>query len=321
MANFGILRIQKLKSPASVRASLKHALREQPTMNANSELTVNNSRMYSSSVDEAMELFNARLATQKRIRSDAVHCVEFVITGSPEAIIQKSIQEQDAYFNDAMKWLENKHGKENIIFAGVHRDETTPHLTAFIVPINDKQKLSCKSFYGGTKYVLSDLQTEFTEKVAKYHDLERGLLGSKAHHVDIKTYYRRVNRPNSFKANISEQDIKPEVIHQSFFSKKCEPLHVVAARLNQKIEQEVKSLMNADFDDAEKYRKNKGFYEEIDKLGMKFDFSLALVRKMQDLKIEADRKAKELALRRQLEKEKKLDTELDKPKIKRSFRH
>jgi len=54
---------------------------------------------------------------------------------------------------------------------------------------------------------------------------------------------------------------------------------------------------------------------------MKFDFSLALVRKMQDLKIEADRKAKELALRRQLEKEKKLDTELDKPKIKRSFRH
>ena len=40
----------------------------------------------------------------------------------------KSREEQDAYFRDALDWLKGRHGAENVVYAGIHRDETTPHL-------------------------------------------------------------------------------------------------------------------------------------------------------------------------------------------------
>jgi hypothetical protein len=196
MANFGIIRIQKLKTATSVRASLKHALREQITPNADPEKLANNHIWTeASTVKDAIKNYNARLATQEKIRKNAVTCVEFLVTASPEAMKAKSALEQRAYFEGALRWIEKKHGKENVIFAAVHNDETTPHLTAFVVPIDQRGKLCCKSFYGGSKHTLSELQTEFTEKVANLHNLERGIRGSKAKHVSIKNYYARINTP------------------------------------------------------------------------------------------------------------------------------
>jgi hypothetical protein len=67
-------------------------------------------------------------------------------------------------FKRSVEWLEKRHGKENVIATSIHRDETTPHLIAYVVPIDQKGKLNARSFLGG-RATLSKMQTEFHSKV------------------------------------------------------------------------------------------------------------------------------------------------------------
>jgi hypothetical protein len=194
---YAILRTQKLKHAQAVRRSMAHALRAQDTPNADPCRTPDNSASVAS-VDEALARFNERLATQAKVRSNAVLAVEYLLTGSPEDMNTKNREEQDAYFADALKWLEAKHGKENVVAWGVHRDETTPHLYAVVVPIDDKGKLNCRHFLGGAK-ALNEMQTDFAERVGRQHGLQRGLEGSRAHHVTIQQYYARANAATAAK--------------------------------------------------------------------------------------------------------------------------
>ena len=173
-----------------MRRSLKHAFREQDTPNADPSRTPENSHIGAANVQEALARFNARLPD--KVRSNAVLAVEYLITGSPEDMHGKSRQEQDAYFGDALKWLEERHGKENVVYAGIHRDETTPHMYAYVVPIDERGKLNCRAFLGGAK-ALNLMQTEFAQKVGQAHGLQRGIEGSKARHTSIQQYYARVN--------------------------------------------------------------------------------------------------------------------------------
>lgn len=188
MAHYAILRIQKLKSPVAVHRSLKHALREQDTPNADKERTPDNTELGASSVKEAMAAFRSRLP--EKHRKDAVQCVEYLIAASPEAMKSKSRTAQDAYFSDALDWLKAKHGAENVVFSGVHRDETTPHMYAYVVP-RVGEKLNAKAFFGGAK-ALNALQTDFSQSVGVKHGFERGLERSKARHTSIREYYARV---------------------------------------------------------------------------------------------------------------------------------
>jgi aromatic ring-cleaving dioxygenase len=188
MAHYAILRIQKLKSPVAVHRSLKHALREQDTPNADKERTPDNTELGASSVKEAMAAFRSRLP--EKHRKDAVQCVEYLIAASPEAMKSKSRTAQDAYFSDVLDWLKAKHGAENVVFSGVHRDETTPHMYAYVVP-RVGEKLNAKAFFGGAK-ALNALQTDFSQSVGVKHGFERGVERSKARHTSIRQYYARV---------------------------------------------------------------------------------------------------------------------------------
>lgn len=188
--NFAILRTQKLKHVQAVRRSLTHALREQDTPNADPALTPDNSHFGAENVADALERFNARLPD--KVRKNAVLAIEYLVTASPEAMAGKSRAEQDAYFQDALKWLRVRHGAENVVYAGIHRDETTPHLYAYVVPLDERGKLNCRSFLGGAK-ALSDMQTDFAKRVGQQHGLQRGIEGSKARHTTVQQYYARAN--------------------------------------------------------------------------------------------------------------------------------
>lgn len=187
---FAILRIQKLKSGHALRRSFKHAFREQDTPNADPERLQDNTHYGATNTREALARFNARLP--EKVRKNAVLAVEFLMTASPEDMRGKTRQQQDAYFADALQWLQQRHGAENVVYAGIHRDETTPHLYAYVVPIDPKGKLNCRHFLGAAD-ALSTMQSDFAQAVGNKHELERGLKGSKALHVPIQQYYARVN--------------------------------------------------------------------------------------------------------------------------------
>lgn len=206
---YAILRIQKIKHSGGLHRSLKHGFREQETPNADSKLSASNDKIGASNSAEVMEKF--RLAMPAKVRKNAVLAVEYLITASPESMKSKDRKGQDSYFSDALDWLKTKHGADNVLFAGVHRDETTPHMYAYVVPkVNGK--LNARHFFGGV-HALKELQTDFAATVGALHGFERGIEGSKARHTSIKDYYKRVNEP-------LPKLYAPELPETSFFESK-----------------------------------------------------------------------------------------------------
>lgn len=230
--NFAILRTQKLKAGCAVRRSLLHAFRVQDTPNADPSRTPDNTHIGASSVDEVLAKFNARLPN--KLRSNAVLGIEYLITASPDAMNNKNRAQQDKYFADALTWLREKHGAENVVYAGIHRDENTPHMYAYVVPIDKNGKLNCRAFLGGSK-ALSSMQTEFAEKVGRRHDLARGVAGTKAKHQQVKKFYAQLNQPVEHMA-VTPEMVSPRMIKKVFFQSEYETHETVAERLTLEIQ-------------------------------------------------------------------------------------
>ena len=155
------------------------------------------------------------------------------------------------FFKRSAQWLMDKHGKENIAGMSIHRDISTPHLVAYVVPIDHKGKLNCKDFLGG-RAKLSQMQTDFANTVADL-GLTRGKEGSKAKHTSIKAYYHDINHARDF--TITAESPKPEL----FESKASYGEKVISAVIEQ-IEPTVKAA-NSILVNYEKARNDKSVAE------------------------------------------------------------
>lgn len=186
---YAIMRCKKLASMGSVAGALKHCFRERPTPNADPAKTPRNTYRVAQSTDEAMGKLR-ELLPEKR-RKDAVLCVEYLMTASPEWWGIATKEQKLTFFNRCAEWLDDKFGRENIITAAIHLDETSPHLSAFVVPLTADRRLSAKEFIGN-KAKMSQDQTTFAEKM-KDLGLERGVKRSQARHTTIREYYAHAN--------------------------------------------------------------------------------------------------------------------------------
>jgi len=199
---YAILRTQKLKAAQAIRRSLMHGFRDMNTPNADPERTPDNAHIGASSTQEALDKFNNRLETQKHVRKNGVLAIEYLMTGSPEAMAAMDRKAQDAYFEDALKWLQKRHGEENVFYAGIHRDESTPHMYAYVVPIDEKGKLNCSAYLGNAR-ALSAMQTDYANAVGSKYGLIRGIEGSKAKHERVKRHYAVISQKNEVKTSWS----------------------------------------------------------------------------------------------------------------------
>ncbi|MBM2574653.1 plasmid recombination protein, partial [Pseudomonas aeruginosa] len=181
MAAYAIMRCKKLATMGSVAAALQHCYRERETPNADAERTPDNEHRAATSTDAAMGRLR-ELLPEKR-RKDAVLAVEYVMTASPEWWAKATPQQQAAFFDQAQGWLAAKYGADRIVTASIHRDEATPHLSAFVVPLTQDGRLSAKEFIGGRDKMRAD-QTSFAEAVRDL-GLERGIEGSRATHQRV----------------------------------------------------------------------------------------------------------------------------------------
>ena len=227
--SFAILRTAKLKSFGEIGGSLSHNYRDRPTPNANSQLTQNNEHSLPNA-ELVMSSIKDKLPEKRR--KDAVLCVEYLITASPDWIGWNKLDEQK-YFNDAKKWLENKHGKDNVIATTIHRDESTPHMIAYVVPLVEG-KLNAKHFLGGREK-LSKMQTDFADNVGRSVGLVRGLEGSKAEHQTIKQYYANVN---------TAVKISPDIVLDVPEKRLLESKESYENRVFDVLDQEVSPLLN-----------------------------------------------------------------------------
>ena len=246
--NYAILRTAKLKTMGNIGGSLAHNYRTIETPNADPNLTPKNHHTVATS-EAVKQAIKDRLPEKRR--SDAVLCIEYLITASPEWEGWGTSKE-DEFFKRASLWLSDKHGEENIAGMSVHRDISTPHLVAYVVPIDQKGKLNCKDFLGG-RVKLNQMQTDFANTVADL-GLTRGKEGSKAKHTSIKEYYHDINHARDF--NIKTVSPKPEM-----FESKARYGEKVTAAVIEQIEPTVKAA-NSILTDYEKTRVDKSVAEE-----------------------------------------------------------
>lgn len=236
---YAIMRAKKLNSMGSVAAALQHCYRERETPNADASRTPDNEHRAASSTSEAMGRLRELLPAKRR--KDAILAVEYVMTASPDWWKSASQEQQAAFFDQAHKWLADKYGADRIIAATVHRDETSPHLSAFVVPLTQDGRLSAKEFIGGRDKMRAD-QTTFAASVADL-GLQRGIEGSKARHTRIQAFYEALERPQVGHVTISPEAVQPRaykpegLMERLGVLKRVETPDAVADRLTKAVRQ------------------------------------------------------------------------------------
>lgn len=233
MSNFCIMRIKKLHSNSNVGGAISHHLRTRETDNADPELMKKNwffpndyptdkngntdksvnadLQFRKDQQQKAMAMYKKRLP--EKVRKNGVRAVEFMMTVSPEVMQRKDFN-ATKYLNACSNWAREKFGKENVFFIAYHRDETTPHVSLLLTPIDENGKLNARKFFGG-RDKMSALQDDFYNSVGKEFGLDRGIKGSKAKHQTIKSYYEKQNQKDQELEKLAE-DISQNLPQKKF---------------------------------------------------------------------------------------------------------
>lgn len=190
--SYAIFRTQKMKSTVIDKCQ-RHNQRENKNYsnkdidfnktNLNYDLHNNHNIVY---IDEINKKIKERYTGTKAIRKDAVLNVECLITSDSEFFKTIGPDETKRFFKESYKFIKSEFGKENIIYANVHMDETTPHMHLGFTPITSDGRLSAKEWLDGKKK-LTELQDKFFSYLtSKKFDLDRGISSKETGSKNIK---------------------------------------------------------------------------------------------------------------------------------------
>lgn len=200
---YAILRVAKLKTMGNVGGQSSHVERLRETPNADPARIELNQRL--AGTDSPLHDVQERLAAAGiEPRKGAVVAIDVFITASPEHFNTNHPDDPNwrAFQEKAMQFLQREYGRDNVVHAIAHHDETSPHLHAIVVPIKSKtvkvgrkvkterteNRLCCRDWLGGDRTTLSKLQTRFADQV-KELGLHRGIAGSQAKHTKVSQFY------------------------------------------------------------------------------------------------------------------------------------
>ena len=143
--------------------------------------TVPYEKKYLSFIDERIK----QLSPKRKIKDDAVLITSFILGSDKEFFDGISPEAQKQFFDDCTEFFAERYGKENVVSAVVHLDESTPHLHFNLMPVTDG-RLCAKELFD--RAALRELQTNFYEVVGKKYGLKRGKEGSTAKHLDTVAF-------------------------------------------------------------------------------------------------------------------------------------
>lgn len=180
-----------------------HVSRTRVTLNADpSKLSENQTLIHNHDRDLPLsEVVHNKIHSihqNRKIRTDAVYAVEILLTASPEYFRPDDPSKYGEYQQDKLddwmaasqKWLGDEYG-DRIVRAELHLDEATPHIHAYLVPVDERGQLNCKKIFGGRAKMFA-FQDSYAA-ATKHLGLERGVKESIAEHTTVKEYYAIVN--------------------------------------------------------------------------------------------------------------------------------
>lgn len=88
---------------------------------------------------------NARLSgLQFRSQKNTIGVCDWVVTCPEEFKDKPDMQER--FFKTVYNYTLNRYGEDNVLFAAVHNDETTPHIHIPVIPVIEKNHLCSRKF-------------------------------------------------------------------------------------------------------------------------------------------------------------------------------
>ncbi|MBS6993264.1 MAG: plasmid recombination protein [Alistipes sp.] len=207
------------KAPGNEAAMTAHIARTKIPTNASPERTCLNEELveFPEEVADRTEAINYRLehaGLTRKIGTNQVRVIRVMLTGSHDTM--KRIEEEGRlpeWCADNLAWLRETFGAENVVSAVVHRDESTPHIHAAVVPIVTGERRKARTAASETpgkrhyrpksaarprlcaddvmsRIRLKQYQDTYAAAMSKY-GLERGIDGSEARHITTQEFYRQ----------------------------------------------------------------------------------------------------------------------------------
>jgi len=263
MPSYSILRFKKLKG-SSLGASDGHGERTRDTPNADPQRLELNELLLGED-RELREMFEERVREEGIWRrANSVEIVEVMVTATRThfedergELVEARVKEWE---RANVEWLDRKFGVL-ILKLKSHRDERTPHLTGYFIPVVDGA-LNARHFIG-SRLKLSQLQDEYG-KAMEPLGLARGEKGSRATHQDIGRFYGTLLRPVTLE--IDRARIRPPVRLDLVTERGREAYReaVIKATLQQ-VEAQVETLRNQALLTLEQTRKQEAAQERAAK--------------------------------------------------------
>lgn len=155
-------------------------------------------------------------------------------------------RQQEDFFKESYKFLENRYGKENVISSYVHLDETTPHMHfAFIPVVYDKKK---------DRYKVSA-----KERVNKFE--------LKSFHSDYQEHLDRANiRCNVLNEATREGNKSIDELKRQSATERLQEVNEKASKIISKAHNEVQAIKDNLIPLKAEYEAKKAYVREADRI-------------------------------------------------------
>ena len=133
------------------------------------------------------KFINENKSTPRSIRKDAVLVNEWIISSDRDFFKDLSQEETKNFFSSAKDYFAENFGEENIRYAIVHLDESTPHMHMGIVPFDKDNKLSAKRVFN--REALRNIQEDLPKYLQEQgFEIKRGLEGSDRKNLTVPEF-------------------------------------------------------------------------------------------------------------------------------------
>lgn len=206
-----VARMEKMKT-GNLGGIQRHNQRETDN-HSNKEIDVTRSHLNYDLVNQESinyrerihEIIDTQRVSKRAIRKDAVLVDEWIIT-SDKPFFETA--DSRKFFEDSVAYFSERCGAQNIAYAMVHLDETTPHMHLGIVPMTEG-KLSSKQVF--SRQTLKEIQDELPEYLQrKGHAIERGLKGSEQKHLTVDEYKENQREVTRMVEQVRDLKVKAE---------------------------------------------------------------------------------------------------------------
>ncbi|WP_254260313.1 MobV family relaxase [Listeria fleischmannii] len=133
------------------------------------------------------DIIASQRTSQRAIRKDAVLVHTWIISSDTAFFEELSPSETKRYFEVATQYFADRYGTQNIAYAHVHLDETTPHMHIGIVPMTEDGRLSAKTLF--SRNALREIQGQLASVLQmEGFDIQRGEENSKREHLSVAEF-------------------------------------------------------------------------------------------------------------------------------------